>query len=280
MYVPLTNLYTYKKSVCGSMEIKKKPIMFIASSKECKKYVEAMENEFFHDDFLVIPWYRLFDEPLSTTIEQFDEINNFDFATVIMTPDDITISRGENTFSPRDNLILELGLLIGSIGKNRVFPVVPKDMHIKFPSDLLGTNPFCFRFSRGYRRIRDFRQAVSVACNNIRDKIEFMGCKDSLIKDNSSKLVDVGEPTDNSTTFGDQNTYFPLSIDHTYVLDYLIKKGRFKSRESALFEVVRDYLDKIPWEKIDKSEERLQQIKYKLASADIAEKEIKNFLKH
>lgn len=76
-------------------------------------------------------------------------------------------------------------------------------------------------------------------------------------------------------------SYVPISNDQVDTIDYLIKKGRFKSRESALFEIVRDYLESVPWDKIEKSEEKLQDIKYQLATAKMIEKDIeKNYLKH
>ncbi len=78
-----------------------------------------------------------------------------------------------------------------------------------------------------------------------------------------------------------QETYVPISDDQMMAIDYLIRKGRFKSREDALFEILRDYLEAVSWDKIEKGQEKLQEIKYKLASAELTEKEIeKNYLKH
>ncbi|UCE74855.1 MAG: ribbon-helix-helix protein, CopG family [Methanomassiliicoccales archaeon] len=76
-------------------------------------------------------------------------------------------------------------------------------------------------------------------------------------------------------------TYVPVSDDHINAIDYLISKGRFKSREAALFEIVRDYLEEMSWEKVEKQEEKFREIKYKMAEADMLKKEVeKNYLKH
>ena len=76
-------------------------------------------------------------------------------------------------------------------------------------------------------------------------------------------------------------TYVPLSDDHINAVDYLIKKGRFKSREAALFEIVRNYLEDVDWDKLETSEKKFQEIKFKLAEAELLKKEIeKNYLKH
>ena len=75
-------------------------------------------------------------------------------------------------------------------------------------------------------------------------------------------------------------SYVPVSNDHLDEIDYLILKGRFKSRESALFEIVRDYLEDLPWDKIEKAHDKRQKIKYQLASAKMTEKEVNKILKH
>ncbi len=76
-------------------------------------------------------------------------------------------------------------------------------------------------------------------------------------------------------------TFVPVSVDQISAIEYLIRKGRFKSKEAALFEILRDYLESVHWDKIEKAEEKLQEIRYKLASAEMMEKEIeKNYLKH
>ena len=61
-----------------------------------------------------------------------------DFAVVVMTPDDITVSRNVEKRAPRDNLVFELGLFIGAIGRDRTFLVRKQNDEIKLPTDILG----------------------------------------------------------------------------------------------------------------------------------------------
>jgi Arc/MetJ-type ribon-helix-helix transcriptional regulator len=76
-------------------------------------------------------------------------------------------------------------------------------------------------------------------------------------------------------------TYVPVSDDHINALDYLIKKGRFQSREAAVFEILRNYLDDVDWDKLEASEEKFREIKYKLSEAELLKKEIEDtYLKH
>jgi Arc/MetJ-type ribon-helix-helix transcriptional regulator len=80
---------------------------------------------------------------------------------------------------------------------------------------------------------------------------------------------------------GSEETYIPVSNEHISAIDYLINKGRFKSRESAMFEILRDYLESVSWDDIEKANKRLQAIKFKLTTAEMVEEEIKkNYLKH
>ncbi|MCA1603432.1 MAG: nucleotide-binding protein [Acidobacteria bacterium] len=52
-----------------------------------------------------------------------DQLDNYDFAVLALTPDDLTDSRGELKQSPGDNVLLELGLFLGALGRKRTFAV-------------------------------------------------------------------------------------------------------------------------------------------------------------
>ena len=74
-----------------------------------------------------------------SSLEDLTEIgNNVDFAAVLLTPDDKTISRNKRSISPRDNVLFELGLMIGAIGRDRTFFIVQSGSNIKMPTDLTG----------------------------------------------------------------------------------------------------------------------------------------------
>jgi predicted nucleotide-binding protein len=74
-----------------------------------------------------------------TTIEDLIRASSdCDFAALFLTPDDMTASRGRKTASPRDNVVFELGLFMGAIGRDRTFIVTPKNVDLKLPTDLLG----------------------------------------------------------------------------------------------------------------------------------------------
>ena len=64
-----------------------------------------------------------------------------DFAVLFLSPDDQVLSRGRTSIAPRDNLILELGLFAGTLGRRRALMVQPQGIDLRIPTDLLGVNP-------------------------------------------------------------------------------------------------------------------------------------------
>ena len=70
-----------------------------------------------------------------------DRADIFDFAVLVLTPDDLTESRELTKPSPRDNVIFELGLFMGSLGRLRTFIVFDRTADLKLPSDLAGVTP-------------------------------------------------------------------------------------------------------------------------------------------
>lgn len=62
----------------------------------------------------------------------------FDFAVFIFSNDDKINSRRKNSYSPRDNILLETGLFMSAIGKERTYIIRDADSKIKIPNDLDG----------------------------------------------------------------------------------------------------------------------------------------------
>lgn len=75
--------------------------------------------------------------------------NRADFAVLVMTPDDFVECRGSLNHIPRDNIVLELGLFIGALGRDRTIMMHEKEANIKLPTDLSGV--MAATFSRSDR---------------------------------------------------------------------------------------------------------------------------------
>lgn len=66
------------------------------------------------------------------------QASTVDFAVLVLRPDDFVESRDARSQAPRDNVVFELGLFIGALGKNRTYMVQPDGVDLKLPSDLAG----------------------------------------------------------------------------------------------------------------------------------------------
>jgi hypothetical protein len=74
-----------------------------------------------------------------TTIESIvDATVKYDFAVLVLTADDMLIKREDKRFAPRDNLLFELGLFTGALGRARTFMVYSRNANLHLPSDLAG----------------------------------------------------------------------------------------------------------------------------------------------
>ncbi len=77
--------------------------------------------------------------PSEATIEALEEqLTLNDCAVLIAGASDRVTSRGRDALAPRDNVLFELGLFMGALGRHRCFLPMPSEENIKLPSDLFG----------------------------------------------------------------------------------------------------------------------------------------------
>ena len=94
-----------------------------------------------------------------------------DFAGLVLTPDDVTTSREAEKLAPRDNVIFELGLFFGRLGRERCFFIQPQDLRLKLPSDLLGIEPAKFFLSPNQDPVKALNSACAQISKSIREAI-------------------------------------------------------------------------------------------------------------
>lgn len=115
------------------------PIVFIGSSGAALTQATYMSRALERRDVTCKLWTQGVFQLSQTTIEDLLRISSeCDFAVLFLTPDDMTSSKGRRKASPRDNVVFELGLFMGAIGRSRTYIVVPKGTDLKLPTDLLG----------------------------------------------------------------------------------------------------------------------------------------------
>lgn len=121
------------------------PVVFIGSSSESLSAAEAIRKSLSKKPFIVRLWSDGVFQASSTTIEDLLKSTvEADFAIIVLSADDVGISRGKKARIPRDNAVFELGLFMGALGRSRSFIVTPDVNDLKIPTDLLGVT--CLRY--------------------------------------------------------------------------------------------------------------------------------------
>ena len=92
-----------------------------------------------------------------------------DYGVFILAPDDMLESRDSTFRAPRDNVILELGLFVGRLGRECVFLIVPRGIkNLRLPTDLVGLQPATY----DPRHVAwEVRAGLGPACNEVRNAI-------------------------------------------------------------------------------------------------------------
>lgn len=113
--------------------------VFVISSAEALPIARAVQEIFAHDPFRIVVWTDGVFKASRYSVESLIEVLDMsDFAVAIAQADDITQSRGETRPSPRDNVLFEVGLFIGRLGRLRSFLLEPASQDVRLPSDLSG----------------------------------------------------------------------------------------------------------------------------------------------
>ncbi len=160
------------------------PSLFIGSSVEGLDVAREVELQLQHAAITTI-WKDGVFAPGAGTLEALmNVLDQFDFAAMILSPDDLGESRGQSYASPRDNILFELGLFMGRLGRSRVFIVHAEDAGLKLPSDLAGIT------LAPYRRRDNLAAALSPTCTPIIKAIRALGFAEKRAQQQLQRLED------------------------------------------------------------------------------------------
>ena len=153
-----------------------KPSVFIGSSSEGLEFARAVRALLAQDAEITL-WNEGFFGLGRTFIESLiNSLPRFDFAILVLTGDDLVNSREVEAFSPRDNVIFELGLFMGHLGRERTFILHQSNAKLKIPTDLSGVTTATYEWPR---EDKSYRGTVGVACDSIRDTIRDLGVSEA-----------------------------------------------------------------------------------------------------
>lgn len=149
--------------------------VFIASSTEGLNVAYAIQENLDYE-FEITVWPQGIFELSKTTLESLiEQAERFDAAVFVFTPDDNVMLRNEQKPKVRDNVIFELGLFIGILGKDKCFLVKPRSFSsLDFPSDLLSITPSDYNDDRSDGNIC---AALGPSSNKIRRALTPKGTK-------------------------------------------------------------------------------------------------------
>lgn len=172
-----------------------KPRIFIGSSTEGLPISYAIQDNLQFDANVTVWTQGVFQLSSTTLDDLIKALGEFDFAIMVFNPDDLLIMRDKQVNSVRDNVIFELGLFIGRLGKENVFFVTPAgELSLHVPTDLLGVNGGQYSNNR---EDGNLKAALGPFCNQVREKIKnfiYENLNDLAQESRESKKIAIEKP--------------------------------------------------------------------------------------
>jgi predicted nucleotide-binding protein len=160
------------------------PKAFIGSSVKGLDLARAIQQEL-HDDIECTVWNQGIFQPGKTPIEDLIRaVNEHDFAIFVFLPEDVVTIRDRTFEAVRDNVVFELGLFIGKLGRDRNIFVMPEgEENVRIASDLAGIAPATYRPDA-----RNLQVAVASACFHTRNRLRELGIAERTLYNSEREL--------------------------------------------------------------------------------------------
>lgn len=163
--------------------------VFIGSSSQVRQYQLALVDKLLRSPSIeVVRWdsdqFRTGGQFFLDTLLNAAAEKDLDFAVFIFSEDDAIKSTEKIYYTPRDNVLFELGLFMGKLGKERTFVLAPKPWQskLKILSDLQGYIPELYSKPNAattkLARLRNLKKVLKPTVADIKARMERLGPRD------------------------------------------------------------------------------------------------------
>jgi len=151
-----------------------KPNLFIGSSTESLQIAYAVQENLETAAEVTVWTQGIFELSKFSIDSLLSAVEVADFGVFVFSPDDVLLMRGKEKAIARDNVVFELGLFIGRLGRERNFILLPRGSEGSFhlPTDLLGLTPALYEPKR---QDGNLRASLGPACSKVTRVLEKLG---------------------------------------------------------------------------------------------------------
>ena len=170
-----------------------KPTLFIGSSTESLPVANILQSQLQYNATINLWNQGVFGISDYTLERLLRATKEFDFAVFVFGADDTLELRGERHLVARDNVVLELGIFAGALGRERTFMVLQRTVErVHLPSDLQGITPASFDWPKGVAFDSDYQKlhaALGPAAQSIREAMRARGTESTTLKPLSAGMI-------------------------------------------------------------------------------------------
>jgi hypothetical protein len=152
-----------------------RPALFVGSSSEGREIAECVQAGLDLTCEVEVWSQGAFGLSGNTLESLVLVLDRFDFAVLVVTADDMVIKRGVARPAPRDNIIFELDLFMGGLGRERTFILYDRMQTLELPSDLAGIAHVTFEPHES----GNLEAALGAACTRLRLTMKQLGLRDA-----------------------------------------------------------------------------------------------------
>lgn len=204
-----------------------RPKVFIGSSSKAKGIANIVGNYLNESgEIEAIVWDKVF-RITETYIEQLlRALDEYDFAILVITKD----NQDEKEIKVRQNVLFELGLFMGRLGRHKAIMLCDEDQKVILPSDLEGIHRQTFSSGGDQASNEALRGYLEKPCSEIRDYILDPYEDDISVfkfwKESCKQICKALKKAPNNSTIRIIQTWLPDLEDFIKELDILLKKNK------------------------------------------------------